>query len=240
MGNILQSAKKKTAAIADTQVGMNFADYPFRMSSQRVLLEQASLEKDGPALFELVRSSSEQVFQYMAYGPFCSLQHFCASYFNVGFLEKYGYNCMWTIRSTAQPEQPIGVLCFLNDVPTHRRIEIGGIWMAPQFAGKGFMKEACCLLMEYAFRELKYRRVEWKTHSENVASRSLAVALGMQLEGILRQHMLLKKPAHIGSDVMIESNRDSPIFSILDSEYGAKYGNAPLLRISLQQLNPAA
>jgi RimJ/RimL family protein N-acetyltransferase len=74
--------------------------------------------------------------------------------------------------------------------------------------------EAQYLLARYAFERLGYRRYEWKCHSHNAASRRAALRYGFTFEGILRQQMIAKG-----------RNRDTVMFSMLDSEWPARKAN---------------
>jgi RimJ/RimL family protein N-acetyltransferase len=55
----------------------------------------------------------------------------------------------------------IGIVTYLNNVPLHRTIEIGGIWYTPAFHRTYANTESSYLLIKHAF-EVGYRRVEWK------------------------------------------------------------------------------
>jgi RimJ/RimL family protein N-acetyltransferase len=64
------------------------------------------------------------------------------------------------------------------------------------------------LLARYIFEDLGYRRLEWKCKVLNEPSRRAALRFGFKLEGIFRQHMILKG-----------QNRDTAWFSMLDNEW---------------------
>ncbi|MBV8830147.1 MAG: GNAT family N-acetyltransferase, partial [Acidobacteriaceae bacterium] len=68
--------------------------------------------------------------------------------------------------------------------------------------------EAMYLMARHAFEGLGYRRYEWKCDSVNEPSRQAALRLGFQLEGIFRQHMIVKG-----------RNRDTAWYSMLDTEW---------------------
>jgi RimJ/RimL family protein N-acetyltransferase len=98
--------------------------------------------------------------------------------------------------------------------PKNRVIEVGGIMYSPALQRTRGATEAMYLLARYAFEGLGYRRYEWKCNSHNGPSRRAALRLGFQLEGIFRQHMIIKG-----------RNRDTAWFSMLDSEWpGRKRG----------------
>ena len=111
-------------------------------------------------------------------------------------------------------DRPIGATRYHEIRPDHRRLEIGGTWLARRFWRSGANIETKLLLLEHAFA-LGFQRVEFKTHPDNVRSRGALEALPAQFEGILRKHVLLPggRP------------RDSAYYSIVDNEWPAVKAN---------------
>jgi RimJ/RimL family protein N-acetyltransferase len=68
------------------------------------------------------------------------------------------------------------------DVP---KFEIG-YWIDSRFSGHGFITEATEAITEFAFNELKARRVEIRCDYKNTKSRAIPEKLGYCLEGILK------------------------------------------------------
>lgn len=62
-----------------------------------------------------------------------------------------------------------------------------GYWLAAPFERRGIITRACQFVIHYAFSELHLERLEIQCASDNVRSRQVAVRLGFQQEGILRQ-----------------------------------------------------
>lgn len=62
-----------------------------------------------------------------------------------------------------------------------------GYWLATEFEGKGYMTEAVEAITQFAFQELKARRIEIRCDEENIKSREVAVRAGFELEGTLKQ-----------------------------------------------------
>ena len=73
-----------------------------------------------------------------------------------------------------------------------RVIEVGSIVLSPVLQRTPLATEAQYLLARYAFEELDNRRYEWKCTPLNGPSRRAALRLGFSLEGILRQHMIVR------------------------------------------------
>lgn len=111
-----------------------------------------------------------------------------------------------TLRETGHV---IGATRFMSIVPEHRRVEIGGTWIAPAWQRTKANTEAKYLMLRHAFEEWKVMRVELKTHAQNAKSRAAILRIGATEEGTLRKHMLQADG----------SVRDSVYFSIVDDEW---------------------
>ena len=95
------------------------------------------------------------------------------------------------------------------------RLEIGWSWLGPAFRSTGVNRHAKFAMMRYAFEELNFERVEFKTDVLNEKSRSAILRLGARQEGIFRQHIVCASGRL----------RDSVYFSILDHEWHAVKNN---------------
>ena len=58
-----------------------------------------------------------------------------------------------------------------------------GWTIIPEYQGRGYATEAAGMLLEYAFQELKQRRVISLIHPDNAPSRRVAEKLGQTIEG---------------------------------------------------------
>jgi len=67
-----------------------------------------------------------------------------------------------------------------------------GAWIAKEYWGKGYAKEALTLLINYGFKKLKLNRIEGVCFDFNKRSRRLQESLGFKLEGVLREHSVYK------------------------------------------------
>src|SRR5947208_4836112 len=104
----------------------------------------------------------------------------------------------WPGRGRAPPEPPDAV-------------EIGWTWLAADAQRTAINTEAKLLMLGHAFDEWRVRRVNLRTDSRNVRSRTAIERLGAKLDGILRAHM----PASDGGV------RDTATYSILAEEWPA-------------------
>ena len=91
------------------------------------------------------------------------------------------------------------------------RLEIGHTWLGTGFQKTGLNRHCKFLLLSYAFDELGFERVEFKTDERNNASRTAIEKIGGKLEGILRSHTLMNDGFR----------RNSVYYSILKSEWPA-------------------
>ncbi len=105
----------------------------------------------------------------------------------------------------------VGGTCYAAIEPRHRRLEIGGTWLAPSWQRTAANTEAKYLQLRHCFEVLGCLRVEFKTDACNTRSRAALLRIGAIEEGTLRQHLLCPG----------DRRRDSVYFSILDGEWPA-------------------
>ena len=84
-----------------------------------------------------------------------------------------------------------GSTSFLNIVNKDKRLEIGHTWIGKNFQGTGLNAKVKALLLNYAFKNLEFERVEFKTDERNATSRRALEKLGAIYEGALRSHMVM-------------------------------------------------
>eukprot|EP01087_Luapelamoeba_hula_P006469 TRINITY_DN16547_c0_g1_i1.p1 TRINITY_DN16547_c0_g1~~TRINITY_DN16547_c0_g1_i1.p1 ORF type:complete len:232 (-),score=33.85 TRINITY_DN16547_c0_g1_i1:346-1041(-) len=114
----------------------------------------------------------------------------------------------YTVCDALSHHTRVGVVVLMNVAPAMRRAEVGGIWYTPTAQRTHINTESITLLLQYAFEELGYRRIEWKCDNANERSKAAALRLGFTFEGIFRKHMIIKG-----------LNRDTAWFSITDEEW---------------------
>lgn len=102
----------------------------------------------------------------------------------------------------------VGQTCYLNPVPDHERIEVGGTWYAPGARRTAINPAAKLLMLGHAFA-CGAGRVELKTDALNARSRAAMLKMGAQFEGIHRRHM--RMPGNRW--------RDTAWFSVIASEW---------------------
>jgi RimJ/RimL family protein N-acetyltransferase len=107
--------------------------------------------------------------------------------------------------------RPLGHTSYLNVREDDRVLEIGNTWLAPEAWGTGVNAQAKLLLLQHAFEDEGYLRVEFKTDARNERARAALAALPAELEGVFRKHMLVR-----GGE-----RRDSAWYSVIDDDWPA-------------------
>lgn len=200
---------------------------PIIFKGQSVRLEPLVVERDAKHLFEMSNGNALQlgersmdpydadtlVWRYMFDGPFKNVEELAVSLESQVNAPNGHCMCVFDIRSGLQ----VGVTNFMNNTPSHLKIELGGIWYSPIVQKSSANTEATYLMLKHCF-ELGYRRIEWKCHSLNERSRRAALRMGFKFEGIQESHMIVKN-----------CNRDTAWFRVLDHEW-------PVVKKHLEQL----
>lgn len=190
---------------------------PVILSGKYIRLEPLIVERDAQRLFEMSNGSAlklgdrsmnsydadELVWRYMFDAPFNNVEELAASLQSQVNSPNGRCICVFDASSDLQ----IGVANFMNNTPSHLKIELGGIWYSPIVQKSPANTEATYLMLKHCF-ELGYRRVEWKCHSLNERSRKAALRMGFKFEGIQENHMIAKN-----------CNRDTAWFRVLESEW---------------------
>lgn len=133
-------------------------------------------------------------------------------YMQTAFDEKAtGGQHSFVIRQTSG-DAIIGMTRFYKTEPAHKRLSIGYTWYVPAVWGKVYNKECKLLLLQYAFEELHFQRVEFEVAHQNIRSQRAVEKIGGVREARLRKHGL-----HADGTV-----RDTIVFSIVDDEWGEK------------------
>ena len=74
----------------------------------------------------------------------------------------------------------------LNDISKkHKKAEIG-LWLLPEYWGKGIMKKVVPVICDYGFDRLELHRIEGFVDSENKNCKRAMSALDFEIEGTMR------------------------------------------------------
>lgn len=103
----------------------------------------------------------------------------------------------------------IGSTRWMDIARAHRRLEIGGTWLAPSAQRTLANTEAKYLQLLHLFEVLGAVRVQFKTDLRNTQSQRALEKLGAIREGVLRRHMVVR-------DGFV---RDSVYYGITDADW---------------------
>lgn len=150
------------------------------------------------------QDSSEQIWTYLPYGPFKNFEEFDL------WLQKQEQSTdpiFYTILNI-ETRKSVGYISLMRIQPQHGVLEIGHVVFSPELQKTTAATEVIYMLLNYAFTELGYRRVEWKCDALNEKSNKAALRFGFTFEGIFRQALVYKN-----------RNRDTAWYSIIDTEW---------------------
>ena len=171
-----------------------------------ITLTPLNVATDAAELFAISHAAdtSANLWRYMPSGPFESVESF-AVHWNVW--QAKPDVIAFAVRD-AVTQSCLGSISLMSIRAEHGVAELGNIWYAPAAQRTKANTESCYLLLQYAFENLGYRRMEWKCNALNEPSRRAARRLGFTFEGIFRQHMIIKG-----------RNRDTAWFAMMDHEW---------------------
>lgn len=175
------------------------------MTGDRCQVLPLNVDEHVVSLFHAFnQDTSQNNWTYLPYGPFATVEAFA------DWLEAScgGDDPMFHSVMDNRTGAAVGLASFMRITPSVGVMEVGHIHFSPLIQRTAVSTEAMFLMMRRVFDELGYRRYEWKCDSLNAPSRSAALRLGFQFEGIFRQ-----------ATVYRQRNRDTAWFSIIDSEW---------------------
>jgi len=109
-------------------------------------------------------------------------------YFNFCLSAKKAKELYPLIITGKKDNVPIGITMFGNISFPHKRLEIGWTWIGEKFQGTGINAICKGLLLDYCFKKLDLRRVEFKIDINNLKSQKAIVKIGAIKEGLLRNY----------------------------------------------------
>lgn len=173
------------------------------IETERLLLRKITLN-DASDMFEY--ASNPEVSQYTMWSTHTSIED--TKYFLQSLTKMYKRRELvdWGIVHKAE-KKFIGTCGFVEWSMTHSRAEIGYA-LSRRYWGEGYMSEAVNAVIEFGFREMSLNRIMGRCEVHNIASARVMEKVGMQMEGILRQHLFVK-----------DRYWDLKIYSILREEF---------------------
>lgn len=88
-------------------------------------------------------------------------------------------------------ESYAGCTRYMNINCQHKVLEIGATWIGREFQGSGLNSHMKDLMINYAFDEMSFDKIEFRIDERNMQSRKAVEKLGGVLEGTLRQNVYL-------------------------------------------------
>ena len=109
----------------------------------------------------------------------------------------------WAICSIdSQTFYGAGGLNDINDVENKAEI---GLWLLPDFWGRGIMKEVLPLICDYGFKNLKLNRIEGFVETENLNCKNAMSKLDFKHEGTIKD-CEIKNGKAISVDIYAKTN----------------------------------
>jgi RimJ/RimL family protein N-acetyltransferase len=103
----------------------------------------------------------------------------------------------------------VGMTTYMDIDAANRRLEIGSTWYRKSVQRTPLNTECKLLLLQHAFETLECVAVEFRTHFLNHQSRRAIERLGAKLDGVLRNHRVLRNG----------TVRDTCVYSIIANEW---------------------
>jgi RimJ/RimL family protein N-acetyltransferase len=161
-----------------------------------------------PAL--TLAGQEDSIWEYMLYGDLTKGENMGTWVRDMLTRQKAGTDLPFTVFHLATG-RVAGATRYLEMRRSHRSLEIGGTWYAPEYQRTAVNTECKYLMLKYAFEVLNCIRVQFKADARNERSMRAIERLGAVQEGVFRNHLIL-----------LDGNiRDSVYFSIVDREWAA-------------------
>jgi len=103
--------------------------------------------------------------------------------------------------------RPVGVTGFLDAWQPHHQAEVGYL-LFPEQQGRGYATESLREVVRFALDDCAYHKLTATVTAGNAGSRKVLEKVGFQLEGVLREHFLLRDEWH-----------DDWVFGLLRSQW---------------------
>lgn len=103
-------------------------------------------------------------------------------------------------------QKMLGFCCYFGYTPAFARLEFG-YTLSRAYWGKGYATEAARAFVNFCFNTMGLNRIEATVYPENIGSVKVLEKLGMQYEGLMRQHVMRNGQF-----------RDRKLYSLLSAE----------------------
>lgn len=162
--------------------------FPTEFSTERLLIRMP-MPDDGKAVYRAIQASINELIPWMNFAHMEQSQqdleiNVREAY--IKFIKREDLRLHIFLKDTGEFIASSGLHRINWDIP---KFEIG-YWIDTRYSGKGYITEAVQGIVDFAFNELKARRLEIRCDPLNEKSRRVPERLGFTLEGILRNDSL--------------------------------------------------
>jgi ribosomal-protein-serine acetyltransferase len=163
-------------------------EFPTEFYTERLVIRMPK-PGDGKAVHEAIQNSLEELKPWMPFAQNGQTEEETESNIReayASFIKREDMRLLIFHKETGEFIASSGLHRINWSIP---KFEIG-YWIDTRHSGKGYITEAVQGISNFAFTELKARRVEIRCDSKNVKSRKIPEVLGFTLEGILKNEGL--------------------------------------------------
>jgi RimJ/RimL family protein N-acetyltransferase len=158
-------------------------DFPEKFYTERLLIRMP-LPGDGKVVYQAMQASLNELKEWMPWAHReqteddveVNIREAHAKFLTREDMRLHIFN-----RETGEFIGSSGMHRINWNIP---KVEIG-YWIDTRYSGKGYITEAAEAITNFAFTELKSKRVEIRCDTKNLKSRAIPERLGYTLEGIL-------------------------------------------------------
>lgn len=158
-------------------------DFPNQFTTDRLHLRMPA-PGDGKVVYESVMSSIMELKQWLPFAQHEQSEEIMEANIREAHSKFILREDLRLLIFHKETKQFIGSSGLHNPDWRVPKFEIG-YWIDSRFSGNGFMTEAVQGITDFAFAELKARRVEIRCDTLNHKSKAIPERLGFNLEGVL-------------------------------------------------------
>jgi ribosomal-protein-serine acetyltransferase len=183
--------------------------FPMPITTDRLIIRPTQ-PTDGKMLHDAILESFDQLHRYMQW---------CKNICTLSESETYAKEAAenWLAKKNDEPYLQLIILDkhtneFIGATSFHHydweipSVETG-YWVKKSKSGNGYITEATNAVTQYAFKQLKVKRISLTCDPENIKSKKIPERLGYTLEGRLKNHRIKPENGKVG-DTLIYARYD--------------------------------
>ncbi|MBY0216289.1 GNAT family N-acetyltransferase [Paenibacillus illinoisensis] len=141
--------------------------------------------KDAGELFHLIDTNREHIGKWLKF-PSMTVEMEDSKAFIEGTRMRYAKDEGYWLGIWSEGHL-VGSIGYLYLDQENKKTEIG-YWLGQEYEGKGFITKSIKVLIDYAFDELQFNKIEIGVAADNAKSRAIPEKLGFTREGELRDY----------------------------------------------------